>query len=103
MLGLTVLGWCVCRSRQPPVGWTRDEQSGRFVCSSCHKLSKPNYERVYGVAMDEFTQPVSARKSTVFVAGFPGTCECGEDFDAGEEVYYDGDDCLIAVECCGQP
>lgn len=36
----------------------------------------------------------------VFYAGWPGICDCGTDFDDGDELRY-VDGVLLAEGCCG--
>lgn len=38
-----------------------------------------------------------------FPAAYAGRCgNCGEPFQAGAEVFYDDQDSLLVVECCGE-
>lgn len=38
--------YCICTAaKKPPLGWTYDPETGRYVCSECRKPSKAELER----------------------------------------------------------
>lgn len=42
--------------------------------------------------------------SITITAQYDGRCgPCGQPFKVGDAVFYDDDDALVGVECCGNP